>query len=86
MEFFHSLTIDVKLLIAAMVGVVLLALFSSNQKAEKRCLVMLALLAVAGVYRYQSSNTTPSIAAEPSAQRIVTASPVRKPIVSTSAK
>lgn len=89
MDFFNSLTLDLKMLAVGIAGCVLLALFSSNRKAEKRYMVALAVLAAAGVYRMttvpgddegQRSATTRS--ASPTA----TAPPKHTPLVSTSAR
>jgi hypothetical protein len=87
MNFIHSLPLDVKLLIGAMVGCALLALFSSNHKAEKRYMVVLAVLAFTGVYRYVDRPVVETVVvpAEQEQQAITTTS-ARKPIVSTSAK
>jgi len=52
MEFFHSLTLDLKLLAAGIMGCALLALFSGSRNAEKRYLLVLVVLSVAGAYRY----------------------------------
>ena len=52
MDFFHSLTLDLKMLVVAIAGCVLLAFFSGNRKSEKRYMVLLTVLAVATVYRF----------------------------------
>jgi hypothetical protein len=89
MDFFHSLTLDLKMLVVGIAGCALLALFSGNRKAEKRYLVVLVVLAVAGVYRFTR------VAADDPAQRsastrtvphTVTAPVKHKPLESTSAK
>ena len=89
MDFFNSLTLDLKFLVVGIVGFTLLALFSGNQKAEKRYMLVLVVLAAAGVYRFthlpgddhsrKSATTSPMPPA-------VTAQPQRTPLVSTSAK
>ena len=89
MEFFNSLTLDLKVLVVGIVGCTLLALFSGNQKSEKRYMFVLAVLAAAGVYRFThlpADDYAQKSAATPSAPRAATAPPQRTPLVSTSAK
>jgi hypothetical protein len=88
MEFFNSLTLDLKMLVVAIAGCALLALFSGNQKAEKRYMVVFALLAAVGVYRFTQvgDDLAPPSAAASSAPLATTAPPAHKPLVSTSAK
>lgn len=52
MDFFNSLSLDLKLLLVGISGCALLALFSGNAKSEKRYMVVLVLLSAAGVYRF----------------------------------
>ena len=52
MNFFNSLTLDLKIMFAAMAGCALLAVFSGNHKIERRSMIVFAVLAVAGVYRF----------------------------------
>ena len=91
MDFFHSLTLDLKVLVVVIAGCALLALFSGNQKAEKRYLVILVVLAAAGVYRFthlpgdDQAQKSAAAAAEPHPAKAPPASP-RAPIASTSAK
>lgn len=89
MDFFHSLSLDLKVLVVGIAGCALLALFSGNRRTEKRYMLVLVLLAVAGVYRFthggagepaeMAASTTP-------APHYVKAAPVHRPLVSTSAK
>jgi hypothetical protein len=88
MDFFNSLTLDLKILVVAIAGCALLALFTGNRKAEKRYMIVFAVLAAAGVYRFtQLPGDDPShrSVGTPSATP-VTAAPPRKPLVSTFAK
>ena len=48
MDFFNSLTLDLKVLVAAIAGCALLAMISSNQKTEKRAMIAFAVLAAVG--------------------------------------
>jgi len=79
MDFFNSLTLDLKLLVVGIAGCALLALFSGNPKTEKRYVLVLALLAIAGVYRF-----THTVVDEPPEMRAATNSPT--PVVTPSAK
>jgi hypothetical protein len=88
MDFFNSLTLDLKMLVVGIAGFAVLALFSGNRKAEKRYMVVLSVLAAVGVYRFtqlpgshdgQASATTFVPHSSP-------AQPKRTPLVSTSAK
>jgi hypothetical protein len=87
MDFFNSLTLDLKFLVVGIAGSTLLALFSGNQKSEKRYLVVLVVLAAAGVYRFAQlpSDGHAQSAATSAVPRAATATPQRTPIVSTSA-
>jgi hypothetical protein len=89
MDFFNSLTLDLKMLVVGIAGCVLLALFSGNRKAEKRYMVVLAVLAAAGVYRFTqipgNDDAQRSAATRPAPP--VTPAPAKQtPLVSTSAK
>ncbi len=89
MDFFNSLTLDLKILVVAIVGCTLLALVSGNANTEKRYLIVLALLAAAGVYRFtRTAGEGPAglSAAESSATQVVTAPPKHVPLASTSAR
>jgi len=89
MDIFHSLTLDLKMLVVGIAGCVLLALFSGNRKAEKRYLVVLAVLAAAGVYRFthvQDGDQGQMSAATRSAPHSRAAPPQHTPLVSTSAR
>jgi hypothetical protein len=92
MDFFNSLTLDLKMIVVGIAGCVLLALFSGNHKAEKRYLVLLALLSAGGIYRFQTvpvdDPAQRSAATRPPAQTVKAAAPApakRTPLVSTSA-
>lgn len=89
MDFFNSLTLDLKILVVGMAGSALLALFSGNQKAEKRYTIAFAVLAAAGVYRFTQlpgDDQAQRSAAIPSAPYSVPAAPKHKPLESTFAK
>ncbi|MGV3570152.1 MAG: hypothetical protein ACO1PB_06090 [Ramlibacter sp.] len=89
MDFFRSLPPDLQFLAAAMVGCIVLALFSGNQKTEKRYVIALVVLAAAGAYRYNEATAddpSRSSVAAPSAPRPVAPAPVHKPLVSTFAR
>jgi hypothetical protein len=87
MDFFHSLSLDLKLLVVGIAGCALLALFSGNRRTEKRYMLVLVLLAVAGVYRFTHGGAPePELAASTPAPHFVKAAPVHRPLVSTSAK
>ena len=89
MDFFNSLTLDLKILAAAIAGCALLALFAGNQKSEKRYMIVFVVLAVAGIYRFThlpgDGQARRSVAA-PSAPVATPAEPQHKPLVSTFAK
>lgn len=89
MDFFNSLTLDLKLLAVGIAGCALLALFSGNKKAEKRYMLVFAVLAAAGVYRFNQVTSE-----GPEARGVITRTspapareqPQRKAIESTYAK
>jgi hypothetical protein len=89
MDFFNSLPLDLKFLVIAIAGCVLLALFSGNSRSEKRYMVLLALLSAVGVYRFtQTTLHDQAVIAE---QEAAVMHPVKVqtkhvPLVSTSAK
>ena len=89
MDFFNSLTLDLKMLVVGIAGCVLLALFSGNSKSEKRYLLVLALLAAVGVYRFNrtvgADQAELRAAASPAAP-MVKVQTKHVPLVSTSAK
>lgn len=89
MDFFHSLALDLKILVVGIVGCGLLALFSGNQKTEKRYMIVFAVLAAVGVYRFtqvSGDDQAHRSAATPSAPVSVPAAPTRKPLESTFAR
>ena len=89
MDFFNSLTLDLKMLVVAIAGCALLALFSGNQKTEKRYLVAFAVLAAVGVFRFTQvlgNDQEQRSAAARSAPLSTAVPPKQKPLGSTSAK
>lgn len=89
MDFFNSLTLDLKMLVVAIAGCALLALFSGNHKTEKRYLLVFAVLAAVGVYRFThvvGDDHEQRSAATRSASPAAAVPPKQKPLVSTSAK
>jgi hypothetical protein len=67
----------------------LLALFSGNRQAEKRYMLVLVVLAAAGVYRFtrvMGDDPAHTTAASRSAPHMVTVPDTRKKIESTSAR
>jgi hypothetical protein len=89
MDFFNSLSLDLKMLVIGIAGCALLAIFSGNQKTEKKYILALALLTAAGVYRFghmaRNDPAETSVAAS-QAQHAAKAQPKHVPLVSTSAK
>ena len=86
MDFFHSLSLDLKVLVVAIAGFALLALFSGNRKAEKRYLAVLAVLAAVGAYRFTHMPGAEQAEASSTTTTVVKASGKHVPLVSTSAK
>lgn len=88
MDFFNSLTLDLKMLVVGIAGVAILALFSGNAKAEKRYILVLALLSAAGVYRFMhtTGKEDAEIAAARNAGPRMVVPDKHVPLVSTSAK
>jgi hypothetical protein len=90
MDFFNSLSLDLKLLIVGIAGTALLALFSGNAKSEKRYMVVLVLLSAAGVYRFAhhapSGDEIEARAAATSVSHGVVVPDRHVPLISTSAK
>lgn len=87
MDFFNSLPLDLKMLLVGIAGCVLLALFSTNAKSERRYTIVLVLLTAAGVYRFTHSGADDAdtkVAARSTAH--VAAPPKHIPLVSTTAK
>jgi hypothetical protein len=89
MDFFNSLTWDLKMLVVGIAGAALLALFSGNHKAEKRYLLLFAILGAAGIYRFThvagDEHEQRSAVPRPTPQA-AQAPAKRAPLVSTSAK
>ena len=85
MDFFNSLTLDLKMLAVGIAGCALLALFSGNRKSEKRYMVVLAALAAVGVYRF-TQIPGGELEARTVTNPTVKAAPKHVPLVSTSAK
>jgi len=88
MDFFNSLTPDLKLLAVGIAGCAVLALFSSNPKAEKAYLLVLAVLTAAGIYRFshRADNEKELSAAASAPPHFRMAAPKHVPLESTSAK
>ena len=89
MDFFNSLTLDLKMLVVGIAGCTLLALFSGNKKSEKRYMVVLVLLAATGVYRFtqfSGHEGGQTSAAARTVPRAALAPTQHTPLVSTSAK
>jgi hypothetical protein len=89
MDFFNSLTLDLKVLVIGVAGCALLAIFSGNRNTERLYLCVLAVLAAAGVYRFMhipSDDRSDLAAAAMSRQHLVIAPDKHIPLISTSAK
>lgn len=87
MDFFNSLTLDLKFLAVGIAGFALLALFSGNRSSERRYLVVLAVLAAAGVYRFkQVDHAAEASVAANAPVSIGKVQAKHVPLVSTSAK
>ncbi len=89
MDFFNSLTLDLKMLVVGIAGCVLLALFSGNRKSEWRYMVVLTVLSAAGVYRFTQLRGVDDAQRSAAIRPAPDAAPVpakHKPLVSTSAK
>jgi hypothetical protein len=88
MGFFNSLPLDLKLLLIGIAGCVLLALFSTNAKTEKRYTFVLVLLTAAGVYRFTrpAHEDIEARATAVPVSHVVTAPAKHVPLVSTTAK
>lgn len=89
MDFFHSLSLDLKMLVVGIAGFALLALFSGDRRNEKRYLVVLAVLAAVGVYRFNHGGAGAPAeldAAAAPAKHFVKVVPKHVPLASTSAK
>lgn len=86
MAFFQSLPLDLKMLFGGVVLFALLALFSGNRKAERNYLVVLAVLAAIGFYRFEQTSAAETSAAPASTKQFVTSTPKHTPLQSTFAK
>ena len=89
MDFFNSLTLDLKILTVGIAGCVLLALFSGNKNAEKRYILMLAVLSAVGIYRFMHTageREADTMATVRPGQHFQKAQTKHVPLVSTSAK
>lgn len=89
MDFFNALPLDLKMLVVAIAGAALLAVFSGNRKNEKRYMLVVALLAIGAVYRFThlpAAEPAERTAADGSKPQFVKVAPKHQPIVSTSAK
>ena len=52
MDFFNSLSLDVKMLVVAGIGALLMALAATDKKKEKRYTLVMAVLLLAATVRY----------------------------------
>jgi hypothetical protein len=89
MDFFHSLPLDLKMLVVAIAGCALLALFSGNRNNEKRYVLALALLTIGGVYRFThvvGGDERPAGVSAGTVTPMITTQPKHVPLVSTSSK
>jgi len=89
MDFFNSLTLDLKILVVGIAGCALLALFTGNQKTEKRYMIVFAVLAVIGIYRFThlpGSDQAQKTAGTPSSPQSAPVATKPKPLESTFAK
>ena len=87
MEFFNTLTLDLKFLVIAIAGCVLLALFSGNRSSEKRYMAILAVLTAVGVYRFMHfEQADTSTVASSTPQHLMKARDEHKPLESTAAR
>ena len=86
MAFFQSLPLDVKILLGAFVALGLVYMFSHNHKTQKYYVVVLALLAVGGLYRYQTTKPIENTVAQEEHRPVVKASPTHTPLASTAGK
>jgi hypothetical protein len=88
MNFFNSLSLDLKMLVVGIAGCALLALFSGNPRTEKRYLLVLAVLAAAGIYRFNetAASRQSELEAAAGAKHFVKASDKHVPLESTSAR
>jgi hypothetical protein len=89
MDFFNSLTPDLKMLVVAIAGCALLTLFSGNKKAEKRYMLAFTVLAAVGVYRFThvaGDDHEQRSAGTRSAPQAATVPAKHIPLASTSAK
>jgi hypothetical protein len=64
MDFFNSLSLDVKALVVCALGAALLAVFTGNKKREKQYILVLAILAMVAIFRFnhvqQSAEDNPA--------------------------
>lgn len=64
MDFFNSLTLDVKALVVCALGAALLAVFTGDKKREKQYILVLAVLAMVAIFRFnhtqQASEEAPA--------------------------
>lgn len=87
MEFFNSLTLDLKILVVAIAGCALLALFSGNRNSEKRYMAVLAVLTAVTVFRFMHMEPVEkSAVASNTSQHVMKAREEHKPIESTAAR
>jgi hypothetical protein len=58
MDFFNSLSVDIKVLVVCAIGAALLAVFTGNKKREKQYILVLALLAMVAIFRFNQAQQT----------------------------
>lgn len=58
MDFFNSLSLDIKALVVCALGAALLAVFTGNKKREKQYILVLALLAMVAIFRFNHTQQT----------------------------
>jgi hypothetical protein len=58
MDFFNSLSLDIKALVVCALGAALLAVFTGDKKREKQYILVLALLAMVAIYRFNLAQQT----------------------------
>ena len=56
MDFFNSLTLDIKALVVCAIGASLLAVFTGNKKREKQYILVLAVLAMVAIFRFNHTQ------------------------------
>lgn len=73
MDFFNTLSIDVKVLVVCALGAALLAVFTGDRKREKQYILVLAIIAMVAIFRFNQTQQ----AAEQSAAKVASPATVR---------